>query len=189
MRTQSFEIALALSVGMIVLAAAGGAAAQEAPGARGAPESPWSFRASIGFTASPGSFLLSAELPYAVNDHVFVGPLLQLGLSSDDKIVAPSANVQYVFDTSGVQNEILNKLEPFLQGGVGFAYIHKDRRGRRGRDRDDVGFMFNFGGGVEYRFNETVSLGTNMLFNILPVDTAGENFFFSWQVATVRFRF
>ncbi len=183
MRTQSFEIALALAVGLIMLAAAGGAAAQEA---QGLPESPWSFRASIGFTAGPGSFLLSAELPYAVNDHVFVGPLLQLGLSSDDKIVAPSANVQYVFDTSGVQNEFLNKLEPFLQGGVGFAYIHKDRRGR---DRDDVGFMFNFGGGVEYPLNETVSLGTNMLFNILPVDTAGENFFFSWQFATLRFRF
>ena len=71
-------------------------------------------------------------------------------------------------------------------GMIVLSYIDEDRRGR---DRDDVGFMFDFGGGVEYPLNETVSLGTHMLFNILPVDTACENFFFARRVATIRFRF
>jgi hypothetical protein len=34
-----------------------------------------------------------------------------------------------------------------------------------------------------------VSLGSNMLFNFLPEKTAGEHFFYSWQIGTMRIRF
>ncbi|MFQ5495634.1 MAG: hypothetical protein ACE5EX_09670, partial [Phycisphaerae bacterium] len=42
--------------------------------------SPWSLAAGAGFSAGPGSFLLAAELPYALGEHLSLGPLLQLGL-------------------------------------------------------------------------------------------------------------
>ncbi len=144
----------------------------------------WSFRTSIGFTASPGGFLMTAAFPYAATRHISIVPLLQLSVADDLVILAPTANFQYAFDIP-TSNEHLRKLRPFLQAGLGFAFIHKNRR----RNDDEVGFLMNPGFGVEYAVSENVAVGSNMLFNILPVSTSGENFFFSCQVASVRFLF
>ena len=153
--------------------------------AESSPRTPWSLRGGVGFTLDPDSFLMSVEADYAVNEHVRVGPLLQFGIEEDTTILAPSVNVQYVFDLSELSEE-LTSLKPFVQGGVGFAYIHKDRKPRK---EDDVGFMFNFGFGFEYELTEKFALGNNVLFNILPTEVADEDFFFSWQFVTARFSF
>ena len=66
------------------------------------------------------------------------------------------------------------------------AYLHKDNR--RG-DNDDVGFLFNLGFGADYYLTERLSLGSNLLFNIMPDKVLGENFFFSWRFVSVSYHF
>jgi opacity protein-like surface antigen len=168
---------IATSIALAALLAAP-AAAQE-PG-------PFSLRGGLGFTAGPETFLLTLEAPITIGAGFGAGPLLQLGLSDDDTIVAPTANVTYAFDLSGASNRDVRKLAPFVQTGIGFAYIEKDHR--RGDD-DDIGFLFNVGGGIEYSLTDRIAVGSNMLFNVLPDSVVGENFFFSWQVGTIRVRF
>ena len=159
-----------------------------APGARAQVADPVgpSLGVAFGFTADPGTFLLAFEAPFEVAERLTVGPLVQLGLSDDWTIVAPTANVRYAFDLSDSSNADVRKLRPFIQGGLGFGYLEKDRR--RGDD-DDTRFLFNLGGGVEYYLTDNVALGSNMLLNVLPDSAVGENVFFSWQLGSVRFVF
>ncbi len=62
-------------------------------------------------------------------------------------------------------------------------------RNRRFRDDDDLGFMFNMGLGVQYDWTDRMSFGTRMTFNVLPGEVLGDRFFFSWQMAQLRYRF
>jgi hypothetical protein len=145
-----------------------------------APERKWSIATGVGFTASPTNFLLGVDTAYWLSENVAIGPLLQFGIG-DDTIIAPTANVHL--------EAALPKLLPeaarlFVQGGIGFAYINPD-----GRRSDDAGFLANFGLGFEVELSPVVSLGSNMLFNFLPEKTAGEHFFYSWQIGTMRIRF
>jgi hypothetical protein len=149
---------------------------------------PWSVSGGVGFTLDPDTFLMSLGAEYAGDEGFSAGPLLQVGVSDKHAIVAPTANGRYSFDLSDADDDVLRKFRPFVQGGLGFAYVEKDRNGPLG-DREDVGFLLNMGFGLEYPVSERVSLGTSLLFNVLPVKTANQHFFFSWQVATVRFHF
>ena len=112
-----------------------------------------------------------------------IGAQLQLGVSDDDVIVAPTVNFEYLFDLPA---EELERLKPFIEGGLGFAYIHEDRRNHRD---DEVGFLINFGFGLDYYVTDTVAIGSSMLFNFLPDEVQDEHFFFSWQIIGVRFDF
>ena len=49
--------------------------------------------------------------------------------------------------------------------------------------------VFGVGFGADYPITDSVSLGSSMLFNFLPDDVVDENFYFSWQVVGVRYRF
>lgn len=151
------------------------------------PLSPFSIRGGFGFTADPSTFLLAGAVDYFVNEQFAIGPLLQAGISDNRSIVAPTLNLQYFIDLTGVSKDgALRKLRPLLQGGVGFAYIHKDIGSQ---NTDELGFLLNLGFGLEYDVTQKLALGSNMLFNILPHEVAGENFFFSWQVLGFRLRF
>jgi len=148
-----------------------------------------SLETGIGFTSSPDTFLLAVEMPIRIAPQVDLGPLVQLGISDRRTIVAPTLNARYSFDlTRWVTSErpLFKRLRPIAYGGLGFAYLHQD--GRPGSD-DDTGFLLDFGFGAEYDVADRVSVGSRMTFNFLPGDVLGENFFFSWQVATARFRF
>jgi hypothetical protein len=169
---------LLLALG-VLFAAAEPAASQEFDEAER-----WSIATSIGFTADPGAFQLTVGLPYSASRSFRVGPLLQLAFADDLVIVAPTANFQYAFDVPG-SNPQLRRLRPYLQLGLGFAYIDKNQRW----NDDEVGFLLNPGFGAEYAVTESIAVGSNVLFNVLPVTTTGENFFFSWQVGSVRFLF
>jgi hypothetical protein len=163
-------------------------AAKEPAASPGVPN-PLSVRGAIGFTLDPDTFLMAFQGDYFLDDQLSLGPLLQLGVDDDTTILAPTLNVQYAFDLTELEedgDEILERLKPFVQGGVGLGYIHKDRR--RGDD-DDVGFLLNLGFGLEYYLTDQLALGNNLLFNILPDKTNGENFFLSWQFVTLRYRF
>jgi opacity protein-like surface antigen len=149
---------------------------------------PWSASGGIGFTLDPGTFLMTLGIEYADEGGFSAGPLVQFGVSDNNTIIAPTVNGRYSFDLSHLEDEILQKFRPFVQGGLGFAYIDKDRNAPK-KDKDDVGFLMNMGLGLEYQVSDSVTLGNNLLFNVLPDKTARQNFFFSWQFATVRFHF
>ena len=47
----------------------------------------------------------------------------------------------------------------------------------------------NFGFGADYRLTESLSVGSKMLFNVMPTNVFGESFYFSWEVAGLRYHF
>ncbi len=152
----------------------------------------WSLQTGIGFMADPDAFLLGFEGDYLVTDAISLGAELQLGLDPDFTVVSPTARARYSFDLSRLtSNEVLYRIRPFLQSGIGFTYIDIDVPDIPGIDvdDDDIGFLLNFGFGAEYRLTRSFSLGSKMLFNILPDDVFGENFYYSWEVWAVRWRF
>ena len=194
MSTSRYLAVAALLAGLAQAAAADPPApaavdpASPAPAA-GAPEEPrfpWSAGGAIGFTVDPTCFLAAFEAGYGVTDNLQVGPLLQVGASDDRTIVAPSANVKYLFDLPDVP-EPLDRLKPFVQAGLGLVYMEKERRGRP--DKDDTGFLMNVGFGFQYYLTRRFALGNNVLFNIMPDDVVDDHFFFSWQFVSGTFRF
>ncbi len=148
------------------------------------PPTGWSLRTGIGFTASPDTFLMNFEAPYAFDRWVSAGPMLQVGLSNDDTIVAPTLNATVTIPD--LPGESLDRLHPYGFIGIGFAYI-KDRD--RGKNRSDTGFLVDFGFGLEYQISEKVFVGSQMMFNFLPKKTTGQNFFYAWQIGSVRIAF
>ncbi|MBI4600573.1 MAG: hypothetical protein HY721_01295 [Planctomycetes bacterium] len=139
--------------------------------------------AAIGFTASPGTFLMALEGSFPLTRAFSLGPLVQLGVADDPVVVAPTINFRWAFFLPPPD---LDRLRPFAQWGLGAAYLHDDRRRR---DDDDAGFLANAGGGFEYDLTERVALGSSVLFNVMPDRVLGERFFFSWQLAQATFRF
>lgn len=172
-----------LLAGLLVLLAAalgaGPAAAQQ--------ERPWSVETGLGFTADPESFLLEFEGNYRVGGGFSFGPMVQLGLDDDFTLVSSTGYFRYTFDLSGVGSGGLRRLEPYVQTGFGFTYVNRDVP--PGFDDDDADFLADFGFGADFRLNESFSLDSRMLFNFIPGGVFGENFYYSWQVAGLRFRF
>ncbi len=175
--------ASALWVALCVLIAIGFAGATNAQDAV-ERDSRWSLEGGIGLTASPTSFLLSLASPYQLSDHFSLVPLFQLGVTGGRVIVSPSANVRYAFDLSGVGPEGLRTLVPFVDGGLGFTYMK-----RNAGDLSDTGFLMTFGGGIEYPLRPGLALGTTMRFNVLPTGVLGDKFFYSWEIAGLRYKF
>jgi hypothetical protein len=143
----------------------------------------FSAHGGVGFTASPETFLFAMGADYFITSELSIGPLLQFGFEDDWSIFAPSLNVRWTFDLDLA--DPWNRLKPFAEGGIGGCYMHHKRTG----DDEEWGFLINFGGGLEYYVTDTLALGTEMLFNFLPGEVQGQDFFFSWQVLTVRFLF
>ena len=142
----------------------------------------WALEGGIGFTASPTTFEIGVAAFYGINSHFSIGPVVQFGVSDRNTIIAPTANLRYSFNLPGAKSEFARRFEPFLEGGLGFAWVDKP-------SVDEIGFLMAPGFGMEYTINRNVSLVSRMLFNILPAETAGENFFYSWQILSVQYRF
>ena len=141
----------------------------------------WSARSGIGFTGDPTTFLLALGVDYFVTEDVSIGPLLQFGLDDDPFIFAPTLNAQWTLDLADI-----DRLKPYLQAGLGLAYFQD---GDRNGDEDETGFLLNTGAGVDWYFDERMAVGTSLLLNVLPDEVLEEEFFFSWQVVTLRFLF
>lgn len=170
---------------LVALLCASSASAQQSQ--RGS-DSRFSARLGLGFTADPSTFLTSFEFPFAVNDEFQVGPLIQVGVSGDETIVAPTVNLRFLpnFGQRDADSEFVRELRPFLMGGIGLAHLDVDTRFG---DVDDTEFLFNLGFGVDYPISDRVLVGTQMLFNIVPGGVLGDKFFFSWQLANFTYRF
>lgn len=139
--------------------------------------------AGIGFTSNPGMFLMNYQLDHRFEKGLSVGPRLQLGYGDEETLFAPTLNLTFHPELQGAN---LGTLKPFLQGGVGAAYLEKsDRRG----DDDEWGFLFDFGGGVDVPISDVASVRSDVLLNFLPGSPVGEGFYFSWTVVSVSFAF
>ena len=115
-----------------------------------------------------------------------VGPLVEIGVADDVTLVAPTINARYFLDFSDASEAGLRRLRPYFQGGLGLTYLE---RGNGVARRDGVGFLLNMGVGVEYPLTKVLSLGSGLLFNIVPGSVVGEKFYYSMQVIGVRARF
>lgn len=144
----------------------------------------WSLRAGIGFIHDPTALLLNFEAPYAFDQWVSAGPMLQVGLDDNNTIVAPSLNVSVTIPD--LPGEDFDRFHPFGFVGIGFAYIEDDNRRN---DNSSTGFLVNFGVGLEYQLSDNFFLGSQMIFNFLPEETLDEYFFFSWQIGGARITF
>jgi hypothetical protein len=174
-------------VASLVLSA-GVALAQET----GHTTGPVSVQGGLGFTAGPDAFLLGFEADVEIGNGLSLGPMLQLGLDEDFTLVSPAAYARYTFDLSQAEAPPeLRRIQPYVQGGLGFTYINIDVPNIPfvDIDDDDIGFLFNLGFGADYPITDSLSLGSKMLFNILPADVFNENFYFSWEVVALRYRF
>jgi len=145
----------------------------------------WSVATGIGFQASPDSFLLGFEADYALSDEVSVGGAMQLGIDGDFVVVSPFAYGRYGFRLKNG----LAKVRPYVQGGLGLTYISLDVPSGFGFKDSDTGFLMNFGIGAEYMLDDSISLNSRMLFNIIPTDVFGDNFIYTWEIAALRYRF
>lgn len=159
----------------------------DSPGYRisdpGGPAEGWSARLGAGFTAGPDTFLLNFEAPYAFNEWIAVGPMLQLGLDDDHTIAAPTLNVTLKYpELPGVFDRVI----PYAFGGLGLAVI-KDDRARN--DDTSVGFLIDVGMGAEYQLSDRVFVGTQMMLDFLPKQTQGQKFIFAWQIGGLRYAF
>ena len=142
----------------------------------------------LGFTSGPSTALVTTAIPIALTPQIAVGPLLQLGFGEDDRVVMlPTLDARFTLPLGNLLGdaELWDPLQVLLHGGVGFAYLEEERIG----DDDDIGFLFNFGGGIQYEASDRVSLGTRMTFNVMPSSVLDEDFVFSWQLLTLRVRF
>ncbi len=148
------------------------------------PSTGWSFRGGIGFTDDPNAFLMNFELPYAFDQWVSAGPMMQVGLHNDNTIVAPTLNITVT--VPDLPGKDFDRIHPYSFAGIGFAYLKDDDRQR---NDNDTGFLINFGFGLEYQLTQSLFLGSQMMFNFLPKDTLGENFFYSWQIIGARVAF
>jgi hypothetical protein len=145
-----------------------------------------SVRGGVGFSADPDALALGLAVPIEISSAVAFTPHLLVAFDDDDTIVAPTANLEVYFRLSDRRNDFTYRLRPFLQAGLGFAYIDRDSTG----DNDDeVGLLVVPGLGLEYEISDNLRIGTNARFNVLPREAGGEHFFFSWELLTVRVAF
>ena len=145
----------------------------------------------IGFTASPTSFLMQFEAPYDFGNGLALGPQLQIGVDGVTTIVGATLDLRYGFDLSSTSNDIASGFEPFVNGGLGLAYM-KHEIGARFRPEvevDEVDFMMNLGFGIAYHLSRRVVLESRMEFNIVPGRVIGDNFYYTWQMLGARYKF
>ena len=154
-------------------------AAQQRPERR---EGRLSLGADIGAqlaTADSTAFALAFNGDYFLSHNLSIGPLIQIGLTSDLFQFGPSAQLKYTLDVD-------QRLKANLQGGIGFIYAELERGGP---DRDDTSFLIPVGPGIEYRLTDDISLAGTLLFNFTNLtDVRDENFFVS-LLGGLRVRF
>ena len=93
---------------------------------------------------------------------------------------------QYDFGNIPGDVPILSEMHPFARLGMGFTYAEIDTRFF---DVDDTGFLFVIGGGVAYPVNDHISIESRMQFNITTNDFFEDDFYFSWELISLRYRF
>lgn len=139
--------------------------------------------ANVGFQklgSSNGLFELGFDVPVHLTKNLSVGPWMQLGLAQDVVNLLVTANARWHFDF--MERTRWNRVRPFAQGGLGLAYTKVG--GAKATD-----FTINMGLGFEVPITDHVTMGSDVMFSPILTRPAGGNWVFSWQFATLRYRF
>lgn len=141
----------------------------------------------LGFAASvfgDTGFHFGADMRYYITDNISIAPRMSFSFHNrfgfDWTVFSFMADALYHFDIKAA-SPALRKLVPFVGFGMGVDAIFGD-------GDDEAAFALEIPVGAEYYILPKLSLGTQMNFNF-PVHRFGDNFFFQWQVATVRYIF
>ena len=164
-------------------------AAAEASDDRSAVDSSrFSVQAGLGFFAEDNldGFMLNFEGNYHIDESWSAGVDLQLAFESDFLLLSMPFYGRYDFGNLPADAPFLSKMHPFAKLGLGFTYAEIDTRFF---DIDDTGFLFMMGGGIAYEINDNLSAESTMQFNITTNDFFADNFYFSWEVISLRYRF
>ena len=131
---------------------------------------------------------MAFEVPYSLTSDLTLGPLLQIGVDGGETLIAPTLNARYFLNLGqrNANNDFVRELAPFVQGGLGLVHLDRDQRFR---DVDETDFLFNLGVGIDFPISERLSVGSHMMFNVVPGGVLGEHFFFSWQLVSAQIRF
>ena len=106
--------------------------------------------------------------------------------------MSPQLFARYWPDLGAMIDPDIAFIEPYLHLGVGFTWWDADVY--KGVNDDDTQFLLSPGFGLEFRINQSISVGTQMLFNVIPTgihdDTPiDDQFYYSWEVVGLRVRF
>jgi hypothetical protein len=133
----------------------------------------------LGLTFGPSAPMLAAALDFPIDKQITFGPSLQYAFESDLSLASLTGQLKYYL----VPDEKNAKFVPYATFGAGIASIDKQGGGA------DQGFVADFGAGVRLLTGEHYRLGTELRFNWLPDEVAGEDTFFSWELLHVVITF
>jgi len=189
-------------IGMILLIAATSSAANSPNNSAGFDLSQISVQAGLGFFAEDNldGFMLNFEGLYRIDDSWSAGADLQLGFDDDFLLLSMPFFGRYDFGDLPVDVPHLSKMHPFAKLGLGFTYAEIDGRVTTPAlpgfpsttidfSADDTGFLFTMAGGVAYPINDHISLESTMQFNITTNDFFEDDFYFSWEIVSLRYTF
>ncbi len=178
--------------------AANSAAAQATDASPALDLSRFSVQAGLGFFASDvvdgvpedgDGFLLNFEGSYHIDQNWSAGVDFQFGFDDDFLLFSMPFYGRYEFGNLPVDAPYFSKMRPFAKAGLGFTFIDIDLAAGAAGDDDDTGFLFLIGGGMAYPINDNFSLESTMQFNITTNDFFEDDFYFSWEIISLRYRF
>ena len=152
--------------------------------------SKFSVQAGMGFFAEDNfdGFLLNFEGSYHIDQSWSAGVGIQLGFDDDFLLLSMPFFGQYDFENIPGEIPMLSDMHFFARLGIGFTYAENEV-GPFNKNIDDTGFLFVIGGGLAYPINEKISLESKMQFNITTNDFFEDDFYFSWELVSLRYRF
>lgn len=145
-----------------------------------------SLAGGIGFTGSPSTFLMQFDGLYHFDRNLAAGPSLQIGVDGQITIVSMSVDGRYTFQLADPEDPP-SKFTPFVTGGLGFSHYSADAGPFR--DFSETGFLMMLGFGLGYRLSDEFGFESSMRFNIVPTEVLGDKFYYSWQMAGIRYTF
>ena len=162
--------------------------AQTQTSSSGMDASKFSVQTGIGFFADDNfdGFLLNFEGSYHIDQSWSAGVDFQLGFDDDFLLFSMPFYGQYDFGNIPGDVPILSDMHPFARLGLGFTYAEFEAGPI---DIDDTGFLFVMGGGLAYPINDNLSVESRMQFNITTNDFFEDDFYFTWELVSLRYRF
>jgi hypothetical protein len=172
-RTRLTGGAIQLAAAALLLLAAGPALAQSGGGVRAG------VGASVGVAFDdPDAAQLTVELPIEFFHGFEIGPWMALGFADDYTRVSLTGNFRYRLDLVGQ----MERFHPLLQGGLGFTHLDHGHT-------DEASFFSNVGVGFEYDITKHIALTHDLMFNWSPSLPESNDFYVSWEILGVRYRF
>ena len=104
------------------------------------------------------AFALNFNADANMNQHVSIGPLLQLGFTDDLTLVGLSGQGKYAIRIQ----EWGKRFKMILQGGIGF--VHADK------GPSDTSFLIPMGVRVDYQINPSLAFKSDFLLNFTDLD-------------------